>query len=154
MQKIYLILGFYVSLFISTLSYSSAHDLTLADRYEISIIERLIIDSVQKENPYVYVYSENENEEEIFKQKLKKFAKNIKLTSKLYKADFIIVLDMKKRKDFKKPALALDFEAIKYCLSCVGIFSWKNGRPNLILFKKKLEKLMIKLPKEYSYLIE
>lgn len=98
MQKVYLILGVYINLFISTLSYSFAYDLSLADRYEISIIERLIIDSVQKENPYVYVYSENKNKKKFFKQKIKKFAKNIKLTSKLHKADFIIVLDMKKEK--------------------------------------------------------
>ena len=154
MQKVYLILGFYMNFLILSLCYSLAYEFTLADQYEISIIERLIIDSVKKKNPYVYVYSENKNKKKFFYQKIKKFAKNIKLTSKLYKADFIIVLDVKKRKISQKPALALNFEAMKYCLSCVGVFSWKNGRPNLILFENKLEKFMIKLPKEYSYFIE
>ncbi len=154
MRKIYMIFIFLIGLLILTLTHSYANHSELAEEYEISIIEKLIIDSISKRNPYVYIYSEDKEKKEKFKNKLKKFSKSLKTTSSLYKADFIIVLVLSKKKDFKKPALALDFKSLKYCLSCIGVFSWKNGRPNLILFKEKLDMLRIKLPQEYSYFIE
>ena len=69
MQKVYLILGFYMNFLILSLCYSLAYEFTPADQYEISIIERLIIDSVKKKNPYVYVYSENKIRKNFFTKK-------------------------------------------------------------------------------------
>ena len=152
MRKIYLILAFCLIIF--SLKFSYAHEHSLADQYEATIIERLIVDSTKKENPYIYIYSEDREKKELFKEKIKKFAKHLKITSKLYKADFVIVLNLNRKKDFKKPSLALDFSALENCPSCIGVFSWKNGRPNLVLFKEKLIQMTIRLPKEYSYFIE
>ena len=118
-------------------------------RYEMKILERLVIDITGKKHPKVYFDGISEKKISM----LLRFT-TIKMVNDVSKADFVFIKS--KTKEFKaiRPTIALDFVSIKNCDLCIGIFSWRNGRPILILFRENLQKFDIILPKEYKYYIE
>jgi len=80
--KVSLFFVFIFSFILIRASYIFASEYTPADKYEVSIIEKLIIDSIKKEKPYVFIYSDNKQKKIRFKQKLKDLSKNLRITSK------------------------------------------------------------------------
>ncbi|WP_457638551.1 hypothetical protein [Persephonella sp.] len=120
-----------------------------ATRYEIRILEKLVIDITGKRHPSVYFDGISRNKIRI----IKKYSK-LKEAKDGKDADFVFVKNKKKPFNVDKPTLALDFGSLKYCRYCIGVFSWKNGRPMLILFKENLKRFGIHLPEEYRYFIE
>ncbi len=117
--------------------------------YEIKILDKLVRDITKKKHPSVYFLGvEGKKVSLILKLSALKQATNIE------KADFIFLKNRNKKFYAYKPTLALDFGSLKHCRYCVGVFSWKNGRPILILFQENLNKFRIVLPKEYDYFIE
>jgi len=119
-------------------------------KYEIEIIEKLIKDTTKKEKPYVYIFCPKNN----LKKHFKHLSSSLRITEIIDKADFIVVKNLAVLLDEKKPALALDFHSLKYCPYCIGIFSWRNGRPMLIIFKEEIARFNIELPPEYNYFID
>jgi hypothetical protein len=79
---------------------------------------------------------------------------NLRIVSNISEADFVFIKNKNKKYKAVKPTLALDFTSVRNCELCIGVFSWRNGRPILILFKENLQRFRIKLPKEYRYFIE
>ena len=118
-------------------------------KYEIKILEKLIRDTTRKERPSVYIFCPKNT----LKKHFNRFS-SLRISESTNKADFIIVKNLTVPLNEKKPALALDFRSLKYCPYCIGIFSWKNGRPMLIIFKEVITEFNIKLPSEYNYFID
>jgi len=118
-------------------------------RYEIKILEKLVVDVTKKRHPYVYFDGLSRKKVRL----IKRFS-TLRETKNIKDADFVFVKNKKKPFKAIKPTLALDFASLKYCRYCIGVFSWKNGRPILILFKENLERFHIVLPEEYKYFIE
>ncbi|MBK3332106.1 hypothetical protein GWK41_03370 [Persephonella atlantica] len=117
--------------------------------YEIKILEKLVIDVTKKRYPSVYFYGVKK--EKIF---LINRYSTLRQVYSIEDADFVFLKNRKNPFKADKPTLALDFRSLKNCGFCIGVFSWKNGRPILILFQENLEKFRIVLPEEYRYFIE
>ncbi|MDQ7056548.1 MAG: hypothetical protein Q9M89_08920 [Persephonella sp.] len=117
--------------------------------YEIKILEKLVIDVTKKRYPSVYFYGVKR--ERIF---LINRYSTLRQAYSIDDADFVFLKNRKNPFKAEKPTLALDFRSLKNCSLCIGVFSWKNGRPILILFQENLNKFRIVLPEEYRYFIE
>ncbi len=117
--------------------------------YEVKILEKLVKDITKKKRPYVYFVG-------LKRQKVSVILKlsTLRQAVNIDKADFIFLKNRKRKFYAYKPTLALDFSSLRHCKYCIGVFSWKNGRPILILFQENLNKFRIVLPKEYDYFIE
>ena len=126
-----------------------SQDIDKSVLYEIKILEKLVKDVTKKNRPSVYFYGVKEK-----KIILVKKHSSLKQADSIKDADFIFLKDRKVVFNADKPTLALDFTSLKNCRFCIGVFSWKNGRPILILFQENLNKFRIVLPKEYKYFIE
>jgi len=146
LKKLIVFIGALIYVYVS-LAYGI--DIDRSTRYEIKILEKLVIDITKKKHPAVYFEGLSRKKIRL----IKKFS-SLHEADNIEDADFVFVKDKKKPFNTEKPTLALDFVSLKYCKYCIGVFSWKNGRPILILFKENLEKFGIVLPEEYKYFIE
>ncbi|SNZ07823.1 hypothetical protein SAMN06265182_1038 [Persephonella hydrogeniphila] len=128
---------------------SFAQEIDRSIKYEIKILERLVIDVTKKRHPSVY--TDGLDNRKVY---LLQMYSNLRIAPNITEADFVFIKNKKEKYNAIKPTLALDFTSIRNCDLCIGVFSWRNGRPILILFKENLQKYNIKLPKEYRYFIE
>ncbi len=117
--------------------------------YEIKILSKLVTDVTKIKNPKVYFIGLDREEIKAFKKYTP-----IKTTYSVEDADFIFVKNLSRPLKINKPVFSLDFKSLKYCKNCFGVFSWRNGRPMLIIFKEVINSLKIHLPKEYDYFID
>jgi len=124
-------------------------DIDKSLKYEMKILERLVIDITGKKYPKVFFDGVGENKIRM----IIRFT-TIKMVNNISKADFVFIKNKTRKYNAIKPTIALDFASVKNCDFCIGVFSWRNGRPILILFKENLQKFDIVLPKEYKYYIE
>ncbi|WP_457625591.1 hypothetical protein [Persephonella sp.] len=128
---------------------SFAQEIDRSIRYEIKILERLVMDITGKTHPSVY--TDGLTSRKIY---LLQMYSNLRIVSNISEADFVFIKNKNEKYKAVKPTLALDFTSVRNCELCIGVFSWRNGRPILILFKENLQRFRIKLPKEYRYFIE
>ena len=126
-----------------------AQEIDRSTRYEIKILEKLVVDITRKRHPIVFFDGLNKRKISL----LERYS-TLRRTNNMSEADFVFVKNKNKPFTAYKPTLALDFTSLKNCNYCIGVFSWKNGRPILILFEENLERFNILLPKEYRYFIE
>ena len=118
-------------------------------KYEIRILTKLVKDVTKKNSPTVYFIGTDIKDIKLFKE-----LSPLKVVKEIKNADFIFVKNLKKKIKLNKPTFALDFDSLKYCPDCFGIFSWRNGRPMLIIFKEIIHGSQITLPEEYKYFID
>ncbi len=144
MKKVFIIFSVFLYVF---KGFSQEIDRSLM--YEMKILERLVIDITGKRYPKVYFDGVSEKKVSM----LLRFTK-IKMVNDMLKADFVFIKNKTKKFNAVRPTIALDFISIKNCDLCIGVFSWRNGRPILILFRENLQRFDIVLPKEYKYYIE
>jgi len=118
-------------------------------RYEMKILERLVIDITGKRFPKVYF-------DGVSKKKIRMLTRftTIREINNVSEADFVFIKNKTEKYIPVRPTMALDFISVKNCDLCIGVFTWRNGRPILILFRENLQKFDIVLPKEYKYYIE
>ena len=85
----------------------------------------------------------------------KKYAKSLKFVS-CSKADIVFTSKTKDINMKCKTGLvfATSYYLYRHSPMVVGAFFWQKGRPNIIFRKKQLEKLGIKLPREFSKYVE
>ncbi len=151
MQMVKRLFSVFLLAILSVLHVSFAGD--RAKEYEVKIIEKLLLDATKSRRVHVYILAPQKEQRELTEEIILHSRKLIIVRSPK-KADFILVKDLKKEIKLPKPALALDFESIENCPMCIGVFAWKNGRPMLLLYRKRLNMFNIKLPKDYDYFIE
>ncbi|WP_456403135.1 hypothetical protein [Persephonella sp.] len=118
-------------------------------KYEVKILSKLVLDVTKKPKPKVYYIGLDGEDIKILKK-----SKDLSIVNDIKKADFVFVKNLSKDLKVKKPVFSLDFKSLKYCSSCFGVFSWRNGRPMLIIFEEAIKSMGIKLPEEYDYFID
>ena len=128
---------------------SLAEHLEVYKMYEIKILSKLVKDVTRIKNPKVYFIGLDREEIKVFKKYT-----NIKVTLSIKDADFVFVKNLRRPLKINKPVFSLDFKSLKYCKNCCGVFSWRNGRPMLIIFKEVINSLKIHLPEDYDYFID
>jgi len=79
--------------------------------------------------------------------------KNFKVKEKCNNVDIIIVNKLEEKKEFSKPAFAIDYISFKNCKNCIGGFFWLKGRPQILLIKENLQKFNLKITKELEVFI-
>ncbi len=144
MKKILIV----ISVFIYVLK-GVSQEIDRSVKYEMKILEKLVTDITGKRYPRVYF-------DGVSSQKVTLLVRftTIKLAEDMQNADFVFIKNKTSKFNAVKPTIALDFVSVKNCSLCIGVFSWRNGRPILILFRENLQKFNIILPKEYKYYIE
>ncbi|WP_457622455.1 hypothetical protein [Persephonella sp.] len=128
---------------------SQAQQLEIYKMYEIKILSKLVTDVTKRKNPKVYFIGLDREEIRAFKNYT-----HLKITLSANDADFIFVKNLSSPLKINKPVFSLDFKSLKYCKNCFGVFSWRNGRPMLIIFREVINALKINLPEEYDYFID
>ncbi len=126
-----------------------AADIDSAAKLEIKILEKLVLDVTRKKKPLVYFIG-------VPKKKIHLLTSysSLKETKTEDKADFVFIQNIKKKFDATKPTMALDYSSFEKCENCIGLFTWRNGRPILLLIEENLLKFHISLPDDYKYFIE
>ena len=68
------------------------------------------------------------------------------------KADLIIIdeIGWKVKLDLHIPIVVLDYSFLKEYPTAVGAYFWQKGRPNIVLITPRIDKIGIKLPKEFE----
>ena len=118
-------------------------------KYEVQVLSKLVQDIVKEKHPRVYFIGVKPSEIKAFRRYT-----NIVVVNDPKEADFVFVRNLEKPLNIKKPAFALDTKSIKYCRYCIGVFTWKNGRPMLVIFKEAVSSMNIHLPKDYEYFMD
>lgn len=133
---------FLIVLFIVVIS-SFAED--GAVKYEVKIIEKIVIDITGKENPkvctvnYPSVYIQN-------------YSSNLILTN-CNQAD-IVISSSNRELNYNKPTIEVGTPQINNP-NVIGLIFWRKGRPQIIFIEKNLKKFDIQLPEEYKkYIIK
>ncbi|WP_029521330.1 hypothetical protein [Persephonella sp. IF05-L8] len=126
-----------------------AVDIDAATKLEIKILEKLVLDITGKKNPLVYFIG-------LSKKKVNLLTRYsvLKKAKTEASADFVFIKDINKKFYATKPTVALDYSSFKKCENCIGLFTWRNGRPILLLIEENLIKFHISLPEDYKYFIE
>ena len=106
----------------------------------------------------VSVYTNDKEYREVFKH-----SKQIILSKRLEEADIILITDestlksvlknMKVNKSKKNmPKLFVThYQFLKYSEDIIGASYWRKGRSQLLFIKKRLDKHLIVLPRQYRY---
>ncbi len=128
---------------------SFAGDIDPSIKYEIKILEKLVRDATKKEKPEVYFIGLSQRKIDLLitHTTLRK-ARDEK------SADFVFIKNVKREFNAVKPTMALDYSSFEKCKDCIGLFTWRNGRPVLLLIEENLIKFHISLPEDYKYFIE
>ena len=113
---------------------------------EVKIIEN-IIKGIKNKNTVCFFNIDEET------KKVFTFSEKLKISKKCEKADIMLIKELEKPKNFKKPAFALDYISFKNCLNCIGGFFWRKGRPQIVLIKENLDKFNLKINKEFQKFI-
>lgn len=114
-------------------------------KYEVKIIERLVLDITSKPNPKVCVV-------EYPSSYIQQYAPSLTVTN-CNQAD-IVISSSDKDLSYNKPVLVVGFPYIKDG-DIIGAIFWRKGRPQIILIEKNIQKFDINLPQEYrKYIIK
>jgi len=75
-----------------------------------------------------------------------------KLVDNVKKADLLFIgkSDFDKKKISKKPIIVLKYSLLKEYPSALGAYFFQKSRPNIVMLEPRLEKMHIKLPKEFE----
>lgn len=109
-------------------------------RYEVKIIERIVLDITGKLNPKVCVI-------EYPASFIQKFASNLTVTS-CNQAD-VIISSTDRLGGLEKPVILVGTYPVKD-ENVVGAIFWKKGRPQIILIEKNIKRFEITIPEDYK----
>jgi len=119
-----------------------------SDNQKASDIFNLIAKEItKKQRPNIYLYKDNIS--------IKKYPGDLNIVTQCAKADFVI---LSTTKDIPKECLEKILFGTRYShlknSSVIGAFFWQKGRPNILFYKKRLEKNSIKLNPKFDKYIE
>ncbi|MFK5936861.1 MAG: hypothetical protein QM497_00560 [Sulfurimonas sp.] len=131
---------FLISMLITTMY---ANDVKLAS----SIFNTIVSSITHKKNATVYLYSDIES--------VSKYPDKLKVVKDCSSADVVLLSSIK---NIPKDCTFKILFGTKYShlnnKNVIGAFFWQKGRPNILFYKKRLEKYHIKLDKSFDKYIE
>ncbi|WP_152184767.1 hypothetical protein [Sulfurimonas indica] len=114
---------------------------------ESAIFNKVIIAVTTKEYPEVYIYKEN--------KALEQFPGKLKIVNSCKEADIVIITTLKNLPEACKEKILF---GTRYSHlrdnRVVGAFFWQKGRPNILFYKRRLERYNIKLDASFDKYIE
>lgn len=119
---------------------ASANTEEVSVRYEVKIIERIVLDITNKPNPKVCVI-------EYPLSYIYKFATSLQITS-CNQAD-VVVSSTDKYISQDKPIILVGFFPTKDD-DIIGAIFWRKGRPQIIFIERNIKKFHINLPEDYK----
>jgi len=130
-----------LTLFLITSIYASD------DKKASGIFNLIIKEVTKKEDPTVYIHTSISS--------LQKYPGNIKIVKKCEKADLVILSTTKNipKECADKILFGTRYSHLKN-FNVIGAFFWQKGRPNILFYKKRLEKQNIKLNSSFDKYIE
>ncbi len=119
-----------------------------SDNQKASDIFNLIAkEIIKKQRPNIYLHKDNNS--------IKKYPGNLNIVTQCAKADLVILSTIK---DIPKECLEKILFGTRYShlknSSVIGAFFWQKGRPNILFYKKRLEKNSIELNPKFDKYIE
>ena len=120
-----------------------ADDMTL----ESTIFNKVITAVTAKESPKVYIYTKN--------KALERYPGDLELVKSCKDADIVILTTLK---DIPEACKDKIFFGTRYQHlrdeRVIGAFFWQKGRPNILFYRKRLDKFNIQLDKSFDKYIE
>jgi len=112
-----------------------------------SIFNMVIKNITHKHAPKVYLHVEIES--------IKKYPKNLKITTRCSDADVVVLSTVKYIPSTCKDKILFGtrYSHLKNT-NVVGAFFWQKGRPNILFYKKRLDKYNIRLGSGFDKYIE
>lgn len=108
-------------------------------RYEVKIIEKIVVDIAKKSNPKVCVVDYPASN-------IQQYSSVLVLTN-CSQAD-IIISSSEKVNDHNKPIILIGSQNFGDG-DVIGSIFWRKGRPQIIFIEKNIKKFDIQLPEEY-----
>ena len=112
-----------------------------------SIFNMVIKNIAHKNTPKVYLHVEIES--------IKKYPKDLKITTNCSDADVVVLSTLKNIPSTCKDKILFGtrYSHLKNN-NVVGAFFWQKGRPNILFYKKRLDKYNIRLGSGFDKYIE
>lgn len=132
---------FLLTLFLITSIYASD------DKKAAGIFNLIVKEITKKENPHVYLHKGLES--------IKSYPGYLKIVTECKDADIIILSTTKEipKECSKKILFGSRYSHLKNP-NVIGSFFWQKGRPNILFYKKRLQKYNLELDSSFDRYIE